>query len=351
MSSMYKVTKIEGKGLGCVATSDIKKGSLILIFNPQLCVETEETEGSSMWIKSLLKSFYQMSKTDQHEFMTLYNRFNNFQNFQNSEDEDIQNLKEILAKMVEICKLEIGKFEQDPEKAEKILKICGIYSTNSFEDGVCFKTSRFNHSCQPNAGFFKRNGQNQLRAIGNIKAGEEINLNYRDELFAGFRNRKYRRQNLFEDWGFLCSCDLCKNDVDIDAEAFEDFIQEAEKLTIERKSAFNAGTVLEATRYYSLENCRKEVSCYKQLYKLGRSKNIQPYFLYSMLDQGFSVATFGYQMYKNCPELTEDLKMDAMNFAKAAEKFGKILGTEIVTRGNPNHYKKDYKDMVDKQGY
>ena len=51
-------------------------------------------------------------------------------------------------------------------------------------------------------------------------------------------------------------------------------------------------------------------------------------------------------MYK-APEL----KIDAMNFAKAVEKFGKILGIEIVTGGNPNKYKKLYKDLVDKQGY
>ena len=148
---------------------------------------------------------------------------------------------------------------------------------------------------------------------------------------------------------FHCSCELCENNVD-DGNAYQTFIKDAEKLTIQRQIAFKAGLPLGAL-YYSLENCRKEVICYKQLYKVGRSRNIQPYFLYSMLDKGFSVATFGYQMYKNCPELTEDLKIDAMNFAKAAEKFGKILGTEIVTRGNPNNYKKDYKDMVDKQGY
>ena len=89
MSGLYKVTEIEGKGLGCVAISDIKKGSLILIETPQLCVETEEREGSSMWIKSLLKSFYEMSKADQLEYMTLHNSFNDFKNFKNSED--IQN--------------------------------------------------------------------------------------------------------------------------------------------------------------------------------------------------------------------------------------------------------------------
>ena len=67
-----------------------------------------------------------------------------------------------------------------------------------------------------------------------------------------------------------------------------------------------------------------------------------------MLEQGFSAAVFGYQVYK-----APDLKIDAMNFAKAAEKFGKILGNEIVTLGNPNgyNYEKIYKDLVDKKGY
>ena len=119
MSSLYKVTKIEGKGLGCVAVSDIKKGSLILIVNPQLCVETEETEGSSIWIKSLLKSFYQMNLADQHEFMTLYNKFNNFQDHQNSED--FQNCKENVDKTLEYIKLEIGKIEHDPQKTKEII--------------------------------------------------------------------------------------------------------------------------------------------------------------------------------------------------------------------------------------
>ena len=343
MSSLYKVTKIEGKGLGCVAISDIKKGSLISIFNPQLCVETEETEGSSMWIKSLLKSFYQMSKADQHEFMTLYNRFNNFQNFQNSED--IQNFKEILAKMIKICKLEIGKIEQDPEKAEKILKICGIYSTNSFEDGVCFKISRFNHSCQPNAALINVNGQDQLRAIGNIKAGKEINLSYLGKFDFGFRNRKYRRQNLLKRWSFFCSCNLCENDVDIDAEAFEAFIQEAEKLFIDRQSALKHEFSLGA-QYYSLDKCKKEILCYKQLYKVGKGQNIQPHILFLTLDQGFHAAITGYLLYK-----TTDLKIDAMTFAKTAEKFGKILGNDYVSLGNSFSYKQVYQDVIDKAGY
>ena len=58
--------------------------------------------------------------------------------------------------------------------------------------------------------------------------------------------------------------------------------------------------------------------CYKQLYKVGKDHNIQPYFLFKMLDQGFFAAMTGYQLYR-----ATDLKNDAMTFAKAAEKFGK----------------------------
>jgi len=328
MSSLYKVTEIEGKGLGCVAISDIKKGSLILMEKPQLCVETEEREWSSMWIKSLLEYFYEMIKADQLEYMTLDNNF-----------------KKVIAKEIEIVKFEIAKIEKDPEKAEEILKILGIYSTNIFQGGVCLKGSRFNHSCQPNAAFAKINGQLQFRAIGKIKAGKEITLTYFDNYFAGFRNRKYRQQNLLKGWSFLCSCDLCENDVDIDAEAFEAYIQEAEKLNIKCQSACKAGISLGA-RYYSLENCKKEIVCYKQLYKVGREQNIQPYFLWIMLDKGFGAATAGYQFYK-----AADLKIDAMTFAKAAEKFGNILGNDIVTRGNSFSYKQRYQDVIDKAGY
>ena len=342
MSSLYKVTKIEGKGLGCVAISDIKKGSLILKENPQLYVESEEIKWSSGWIKSLMTSFNEMIETDQHEYMKLHNKFNNFQNFHNTDF--IRNCKEINDTIIEDVKLEIGKIEQNPESAEEILKIFGIYCTNSFEDGISIKVSRFNHSCQHNADFTNVNSELQLRAIGNIKAGKEININYLDE-FAGFRNRKYRQQNLFDGWDFFCVCDLCVHDVDIDAEAFEDFIQEAEKLTIDRQSAFQAGISL-GTQYYSLEDCNKEIVCYKQLYKIGKDRNIQPYFLFRMLDKGFDAATTGYQLYK-----ATDLKIDAMTFAKEAEMFGKILGNDIGTQGIPNFYEKVYRAVIDKAGY
>ena len=140
---------------------------------------------------------------------------------------------------------------------------------------------------------------------------------------------------------------MCENDVDIEAETFEAFIQEAKKLFIDRQSILKAqGIFLEATRCYSIEKCKKEIMCYKQLYKVGKDQNIKPYFLFMMLHKGFEAATTGYLHYK-----ATDFKIDAMNFAKAAENFGTFLGNDIVTEGNSFSYKQCYQKWIDKAGY
>ena len=83
---------------------------------------------------------------------------------------------------LEYLKIEIGKIAQDPQKREEILKICCIYSSNRYLDGnsdglgngVRIKTSRFNHSCKPNAITIRMvNNLFHVRAISNIKLGSD----------------------------------------------------------------------------------------------------------------------------------------------------------------------------------
>ena len=81
MGSKYKVVEIEGKGLGCVASEKIKKGSLILRENPQMRIPEEILKGKNgiqnipLIIRSVLKSFNEMKKADQAEFMTLHDKY------------------------------------------------------------------------------------------------------------------------------------------------------------------------------------------------------------------------------------------------------------------------------------
>ena len=65
------------------------------------------------------------------------------------------------------------------------------------------------------------NGQHQVRAISNIEAGEEININYHETPYFGLRNRKFRKASLLFKWFFTCSCQLCENEADNNSGAFE----------------------------------------------------------------------------------------------------------------------------------
>ena len=327
------------------------QGSLILNESSQMRGIPVKTIGNSKSMKMLLKSFYQMSKADQLEFLTLRNKFANIP--------DYKNYQKAIDKCLEDLKLDVRKIERDPERAEEIFKIYCIFLSNmrsagfriadQSESSLMIKTSRFRHSCKPNAiSMIKADDLGQIRAISNIKAGQEIFIEYcgENDPFFKFRNQQQRQKILFERWFFVCSCELCEDDVDIDANAYEKWIQDAEKLTISRNSAVKAGLSL-GHLYYSLEDNRKEVNCYKQLYKVGKVQKLQPILLYNILDRGFFTALVGYQMYK-----TAELKIDAGNFAKAAEKFGKIMGNDIVFKPDGlNYYKQHYQNEIDKSGY
>ena len=67
-SDFYEVMQIEGKGLGCVATKDIKRGTLILREKAQIFKYSEF--GNPDWVKSVETSFKQMRKNNQE---CLYN--------------------------------------------------------------------------------------------------------------------------------------------------------------------------------------------------------------------------------------------------------------------------------------
>ena len=105
---MYKVIDVEGKGLRCIATTEIEKGCLILNENPQIPANAEaeyEQMGSSKWIKCLLKSFKKISNANQIAYKTLKNK---------SSEEIINRIYDLKSN---ICKIEFFL-----EKAKDILR-------------------------------------------------------------------------------------------------------------------------------------------------------------------------------------------------------------------------------------
>ena len=74
---MYKIEKIDGKGVGWIAQKDIERGTLLLNGKPQIRDNGgdpfKDGNWDPQWIKNVMNSFHQMSEANQKEFLTLHN--------------------------------------------------------------------------------------------------------------------------------------------------------------------------------------------------------------------------------------------------------------------------------------
>lgn len=107
--------------------------------------------------------------------------------------------------------------------AEKYKHVSAIFYNNDIstvDDSKClFLTlALLNHSCASNSSW-ARGGEDprvlELRAIKNIKAGEEVSVNY-ISVEGRYSSRNDRQQRLFEGWGFKCICPLCESGLEED---------------------------------------------------------------------------------------------------------------------------------------
>ena len=145
---MFQLIGFEGKGLGAVATKDIKRGTLILKELPQISIK--RTNNRNQDINNLKSAFYRMNKINQEEYLSLY-----CYGFTSKEE-----------KITKI--FQFNKFTQRNFGMPNITEVLYI------------KGSRFNHSCCANA-YFDWNSDKELeiRAMSKvIKAGQEITIDY-----------------------------------------------------------------------------------------------------------------------------------------------------------------------------
>ena len=350
MDSLFQITKIhQGKGLGCVALNDIKKGTLILREKPQcfvnqtnnsnrkdqnlsfcfllsvifrklfwqalcclsvailwpFCIHSVSilwpfccllswlvtqvwnaiSDGEIMKIQGLIKSYSRMNKDDQEEYLKLYNKFKDLNFLTYEEKKHLEKQKKYLQEV----------FFMSPDQINIFQEIYGIYFTNVYEMGLCLKTSRFNHSCVSNSQVFwnEKYETRDIRAVSKIKAGEEITVRYGTSNLE-MKKIEIRQEHLLTGWKFNCCCPLCeeeaKNCHDEKYEKFESLKQEAEALLRQSNNPLQFG----------LENIRREVQCYKEMYELANKKQASILFILSdIIKEGFNAAVQGYLQVMN----------------------------------------------------
>ncbi len=178
-----------GKGLGVFATRPIPRGYRIVCEKP---IMTALREPGFLDIHHVYDQFDRLSQEDQDKYFTLHTA-------QEKIDFILPSTNKILPRPIR----------------HRIAKAVSIFETNGFRletstesgtSGVFATTSRFNHSCTPNANqdWNTNIGSLTVHAVKNITVAEEITIPY---VFLCSDRRQ--RQLSLEGWYFKCSCFAC----------------------------------------------------------------------------------------------------------------------------------------------
>lgn len=175
----FEICSMEGKGLGAVATESIAVGAQIFTESPIVVLS----------LTNLASVFSQ-----QLEFV----------------DQCTADIRDLLSRCTEEEQGRFWNLASTQDGGNR--SVLGISLTNTLllksgKGGIFLTTSRFNHSCNPNAHnvWSEENGVMELHAARNIEAGEEVCISYM-ELYASRQQRQTESINRFN---FSCSCVVC----------------------------------------------------------------------------------------------------------------------------------------------
>ncbi|KAL1660765.1 hypothetical protein GGF50DRAFT_106030 [Schizophyllum commune] len=196
----------QGKGLGVFATRDIGPGELIIAERPLLMIPLGVPTAKNIPAHFTMKQMIQASLAEWEKALEMLvermlpERREAFMKLANSHTTDGSG--PILGRIRTNGIAASGLHYQGKRGPE------GRFSA------TCELISRVNHSCSPNARytFNKPTFTSRLRAVRDIKAGEEITITY-----SRLDVPSAERQKDLAPYGFVCTCDACRGGAESDA--------------------------------------------------------------------------------------------------------------------------------------
>lgn len=196
--SPISITELEDRGRGLVATKDLNMGDLIVKDRAVICVGADLDSWEAG--PEIQKQVDKLPADDRLRFYELTK---------------MQRLLDLCGTLRAAAG---GNSDQlrKAEQAEQHALVSAIFYNNDIsaadESKCLFLTlALLNHSCAPNSSW-ARAGENvkelELRAIRDIRRGEEITVNY-ISVEGRYSDKDTRQQKLAEGWGFKCCCSLC----------------------------------------------------------------------------------------------------------------------------------------------
>ena len=279
MENLFKIDKIDGKGLGWIALQDIKAGTLIYEEKPQFtfCGDRNPLD--------VMNSFYAMSENDQKEFLELHNIYLDLKSLPDQSQQHYFDWEKVTESFVRKRQAE----GHVPIDSNLVMKIICILNTNQFGDAndfvVGIKVSRLNHSCIPNSHRDEEAGDKgklKVRATEKILKGQEITITYTEPAMKNVKDR----QKICHNFGFICTCKLCQEEeIKNDNEIYEKF----QNLKEETENAYaNFGDSR------NLDQLEKALAGQKQMYNLARNKKAEKPFMIDLLVTSVNYALIGY---------------------------------------------------------
>ena len=303
---LFKIDRIDGKGLGWIALRDIKAGTLIYEEKPQFVMKNNRinrtdtscfADGGGVLDRNpldLMNSFYAMSENDQKEFLELHNKYLDLKFLPDQSQQHYFDWEKVTESFVRKRQAE----GHVPIDSNLLLKIICILNTNQFGNAndfvVGIKVSRLNHSCIPNSHRYEEEGEmgkSKVRATEKILKGQEITIDY--AMFS--MNNVKERQKICHEFGFICTCELCQEEeIKNDDEIYEKF----QNLKEETENAFRirdiAAPLLNFCDSENLDKLEKALAGQKQMFNLAKNKKAHKYFMHDLLAKSFDYALNGW---------------------------------------------------------
>ena len=306
-----------GKGVGCVATTKIKKGTLVVREKPVLLLD----RGPGSYLARVTAAFLAMAPKEQESYLALANKYSIKEASWSEYSREFKKARD----------QEVKSFGTGKLPGETITSVWQILETNSFNNGVCLKISRFNHSCRANAEFFWNHdtGTRDVRAVRMIQPSEEITLNYRK---LGTLTRQERRTYLRDCHHFQCLCEACHiSEAEVEQESLN--CAQFRKLERARKVAEEGQT----ENNFSVKLNRDEIDCLKKMYSLAKEMKIfrLATIVKNIVEEGFNAACQGFyntRFQSQQVDLRGQLLKDALAFAEAGLQISTtVFGAEHST--------------------
>ena len=207
------------KGNYYIAKDDIKEGTLLIVEIPLISIYEAEIKKFA----STFEKFQKMGFTPSELALEiLFTNFKDRVQFTEEKKYLIEKISQLSGSELNNSKKtkteRIKEFEYSDDNIRDIISTNAILTLRNDRKkissielcyGLYINSSFFNHSCDPNCFYFGIANLLIVKAIKDIKKGDELTVNYIEPKPA------FMRKNELSKWEFNCQCKYCKEEADI----------------------------------------------------------------------------------------------------------------------------------------